>query len=184
VSLPKIWKRQILLRGGKKPIMVEAIKRKKLLHGGTEGKVYEIEATIKKGEKIRTITLAEKEFHSDISIISGQKRQFKIMQELLKLNREKKLGLRIVPTIRFRRRWWKSPTLIITKLEEIPRPDFSPQQTREFSSDIERQKITGENNGYYLGEDAFIPVLDKKTGRAIAVITDFGEIKRFRKKKL
>ncbi len=184
--LMQLFKRRIptspiILKGGRRPIEVAIIKRKRPLGGDAEGHVYEIKVVVKKGRKGRMLRLAEKEFYQKkgtmleglFPSLRDPIRQFETMQGLLKLNREKKLGLRIIPTIRLREQEGKAPTLIITKLKEISWEKLSQRQKLEFKADQDRQVEIGKQNTYLIRNDAFVPVFEQN-GKVIAVITDFG----------
>jgi len=171
-----------VLHGGRKPIRVKTIKKtnREPLGGQFEGQIFEVEVTIKKGKKTKKIKLAEKRFYPGKVPLAPQflnpKNQFKIMQELSELNRRKKLGLRINPTIRLREKNSKKPSLVLSKLNEAK--NLTKKQKDKFVKDTEKQIRTCFENGFTITENAFLPVLDKKTGKVIAVISDFGIVEK------
>ena len=86
--------------------------------------------------------------------------------------------MRIVQTIRLREQEGKSPTLIITKLKEVSWERLSQKQKLEFKADEDRQVKIGEEIGYSIRNDAFVPVFEKDTGKVIAAIADFGCVRK------
>ncbi len=195
-------------RQGRKPrgTRVKKIIVGKRIGFGTEGDINEIEVILeKRGRKTgelrrKKITMAQKEFlmgtlsqvRPPLKIEEGwlarlRKKQpelgnpvtqFNAMHKLIRLNRAKKLGLRIVPTIRIVKRKGKLPLLILTKLNY---PDLTQQQREQYWADLKRQCKILESSGYLPHDDFFIPHVDKKTGNCCAVITDFGNVHRIRK---
>jgi len=169
-----------VLIGGRKPVIAK-IRAKKKLGQGFEGTAYEVEATAGKGERKRKISLVEKRFKSslfrrDLGNLRNPEAQFRIMGEISGLNRQKKLGLHILPTIRLRKRWLRKPALIITNLDGIPYKELEGKQILQFYADFVRQQEILFNEGYYACSDAFMPVLNKKTDKVEAYIFDFGSI--------
>jgi len=96
------------------------------------------------------------------------------MNALLKLNRERKLGLRIVPTIRLLEVEGGKPRLVHTRLETSTGPPAG--KFTEFMRDMFGQIKILQQNGYTAGIDSFLSQIDKKTGKCIAVIFDFGSV--------
>jgi hypothetical protein len=178
-------------RHGVKPrgTRVRKIKRKKLIDVGTEAGVFEVEVEVRVGKRKKIVKMVEKEFRNPIVPASYELypygnplMQFNIMNKLIKLNRSKKLGLRIIPTIRLRKIKGKKPRLVLTLLKNVLKEvELTPKQKKEFERDALRQQLIGKKNGYYILEDVFFPVIDSKTGKCLAVIGDFGGIRRIGK---
>ncbi len=130
--------------------------------------------------------------------------QFEISSEIAKLNRTKKLGLRINPvridyghlvgytrpgpsgepvsiTVRLPRLFSK-PLNVIKELAATE-PWMQPEEKdiRSFIQDRDRQTEILRKNGYGLANDNFLPVRDN-TGNAIAILSDFGGVVRIKKK--
>ncbi|MEW6295559.1 MAG: hypothetical protein AB1467_04670 [Candidatus Diapherotrites archaeon] len=171
----------IVLHGGLKPRKIEGIERKKYLGSGVEGKVFEVEVAVKKAKKIKKRVFAEKEFREGMQWYGHwlpPKKQWLLMKELLKLNRDKKLGLRIIPTIRPLKRKDKISSFFLTKLDVIDFKGINSKKLTEFEEDMQRQIEIGSKKGYFISDDAFLPVFDKKTKKVIAIIGDFGQIRR------
>ena len=178
MGLPKRKGEQVILLGGRKPVEVKLLNRKKFLDSGGEGYVYKVKVILRRGGRERKTTLAEKEFHTLEETghpFRNPTKQFEMMQGLLKLNREKKLGLRIIPTIRLLK---GKGSLIITKLDVFNPYLLSPEQYSEFSKDVNRQLAILSSNDYYACSAAFHAILDKASGKVVAAITDFGSIKK------
>lgn len=162
---------------------VKSIRRKGYLGGNVEGKVHKVRVTVKRKGKKREITLAEKRFYekrdpADSINLKNPVRQFETMQELQRLNRRKKLGLRIVPTIRLREETGKKPTLVLTKLTLLKKENLPETQESEFFRDASRQQEKSRENGYFLHGDCFEPMIDKETGKVVAIIADFGNVRK------
>ncbi|MBI5228674.1 hypothetical protein HY991_01080 [Candidatus Micrarchaeota archaeon] len=169
-----------VLEGGRKPIRVKRIMQGQLLGWGAEGNVSEVKVKLAAREKQRELALAEKEFNPNANVHEGYpfwnpEYQFKAMRKLQALNREKKLGLRIVPTIRLRRREGAAPTLLTTRLPRVTMADLTREQMRQFMQDVRRQQKTIERVGFKADFDSFMPQIGKD-GKAIAVLFDFGNV--------
>jgi hypothetical protein len=185
----------IVLEGGIRPVKARRIVPKRTLLkrsffsiGGEARKVREVEVVVRIGNRERRVRLVEKVFKPKIGFsreafarrnpFRDPVMQLKIMREISKLNREKRLGLHIVPTIRLRKRRLRKPTLLVTRLERyhfLPGP-LGEQRLKEFRQDIHRQQEVLALNNYFAAADAFVPVLNEKTAKVIAVIADFGNI--------
>lgn len=166
-----------VLIGGRRPVKAK-IKRVRKLGSGKEGTAYEVEAELRSGGKRRKITLVEKVFHpfKKYKTFGNPKEQFRIMNEISELNRRENLGLHIPNTIRLRRRWFRKPALISSKFERIR--VLEGKQITDYFEDALRELEILRKKGYSAGPDAFMPVLDKESGKAIAVIFDFGLISK------
>ncbi|MDO8428856.1 MAG: hypothetical protein Q7S92_06625 [Candidatus Diapherotrites archaeon] len=191
----------VILRGGIKHrkrirpqgTRVREIKRGKWIGSGNEGTIYESFVTLERNGRQRTVRLAEKEFDLDPSrprsILAHKSNwqrplsQFNTMNRLIQLNRAKKLGLRIIPTIRLLKRKGQKPTLVMTRLETDLEMNSRTRGTEldESIEDQNRQLDILRREGYSAHLDAFIIQMNPKTGKGIAVIADFGNIKRLRK---
>ena len=108
------------------------------------------------------------------------------MEELQRENRKKKMGLRIVPTIRLRKMRGKKSRILTTKLDTIgliekaKRRDKDAEELRKpFIKDMTRQIAIGKANGWNIYIDAFEAVVDKKSGKVVAVIADFGNVTKY-----
>lgn len=167
------------------------IVRKGLLaEGEIEGNLYDVEVEVLgKNGRTRKVKMLEKEFLNrdlleyllgvdlpELSAIQNIRRpttQFNTMVKLMRLNREKKLGLHILPTIRLRKRKGHSPTLILTKLNPVV---LNELQTRQVFADVLRQGRILRIEGYSINLfDSFFAQIDSK-GNGIAVIFDFGNV--------
>lgn len=161
--------------GGRKPIQAKLLVGRKL-GKGEEGVVREANLTFTKNGKIRTKEFVIKTFkgirNRDYAF-KNPRRQFSIMQDLSALNKQKKLGLRIVPTIRLIKRPLVKDQLLVTRLNILEK--LSESQRREYENDLYRQKNVAADNGYKILPDSFRPVMDKN-GKIIAVLTDFGMV--------
>jgi hypothetical protein len=145
--------------------------------------VYNAEVTV--GTKTRK--MVQKEFHEpyagDVNY-RAPRNQFKIMHELIALNRKKKLGLNINPTIRLMEnpKKGKKPFLVMTKLNVRKYSDLTADQKIQFRKISGQQRKILKDNGYRAGIDPFFPVLEK--GKITAVIADFGNIRKLTKDEL
>ena len=130
--------------------------------------------------------MAEKEFYERDHFASDPHSkdpvgQFNIMNELIELNRNQNLGLRIIPTIRLLEQNGKYK-LIMTRLTI---PKLKKAQKEQFKTDWMRQVKVLRENGYECAKnavypDAFFPQIDKKTGKCFAIIGDFGAIQKIK----
>ena len=177
--------------------VVTSVKKKKMfgifnrkLGKGQEGKVFEVEVIMGKNGNEKKLTMAQKEFYenSPFAEYYGIEnnfewviKQFKMMNELIELNKRKKLRLRIPNTIRLVEEKGKKAKLIMTRLKLSNFNNLTKQQTLEFNDDKERQCGILLNEGYDYQIDAFEPMIDKKTGKCVAMIADLGNI--FKKEK-
>ncbi len=176
-----ILKGRIKHARGKRPrgTRVRQIRPTKELGGGGEGDVFEAVVSIpyaKKWWKTRKVVMAVKRFKAPFQKV---RLQFKIMNEIIALNRKKKLGLRITPTIRIVKRFFRlRPDLVLTKLSlaKYPGKGLTPKQNEEFLEDRSKQLVVLAHEGYHSSADAFFPQVDPKTGKGIAIIGDFGNV--------
>lgn len=170
---------------------------------GGEGKVQKVRLTIqnKKG-RTRTIVLAEKTFTTKKpsrawgAVDSGSKkkknrkwtpvipetfgkpkRQFIAVEKLARINREKKLGLRLPTTVRIANRWPRRARLYTTIVNDGEHQHPLDRHTIAFENDRQRQMQIARNNGFYIHGDAFLETQDPQTGEPIAVIRDLGNIR-------
>ncbi len=174
------------MQGGRKPRKLRSLRRKHHLGGRHEGDVFEVEATVQRGKKKRKLVLVEKEFQPGFAwpmntYFRNPWKQFKLLQELVRLNRAENLGLRIVPTIRIKERNGRKATLLMTRLSPLKR--LSTRMYEQFSADMRRQIVIAGENGFSIYTDAFVPVRDKETGNVVAMIADFGNIEKGHKSK-
>lgn len=191
-------------RKGIKPFgtEVESVTERKYLGGGNEGRVSEVEVEIN-GKKI---TMAQKEFTNEYRLplhlgggkykIGNPYEQFHKINELVELNRTKKLGLRITPTIRIIvDPKTKEGRLVMTKHDVLKWHGFlnwkekditteQKKQEQEYGEDMQRQSDIAMENGWGISRPSFFPTIDKKTGKCVAIIGDFGEIWKIPKKEL
>ncbi|MFA6269340.1 MAG: hypothetical protein WCW13_00395 [archaeon] len=165
------------LIGGRNTVKAK-VKLGKRLGTGLEGTVREANLIFGKNGKTRTHQFAVKSFKwyfDSYGAWANPKKQFQIMKELSTLNRQGKLGLRIIPTIRLIKTVFGKDKLLVTKLNIVK--DLTPEQHADYLRDIKRQSLIGAKNGYSILKDAFQPVLDKN-GKVIAVLTDFGQVSK------
>ncbi|MBI5554028.1 MAG: hypothetical protein HY917_04805 [Candidatus Diapherotrites archaeon] len=166
-----------------KDSFIREVRRREETGLSLDGKVYNVDVIVRSPKgKEKTVRMAEKEFypknsnvHSDFPNLFSPKKQFQAMQELKELNRGKKLGLRIRPTVRLLTRNGKK-TLVMTRLN-LPKK-LSEEQEKESKQDMQRQRIILKKEGYTAEEDTFFRAVDPKTGKGIAIIADFGSIFR------
>ena len=174
-----------VLIGGRRKIRAEIKLGKQLGAAGQEGKVLEAEVVLKGGKRSRTVRLAQKVFHewempNAFAKYSWRnpERQFAVMKKLSRLNRQKKAGLRIVPTIRILK-GGKMPSLLTTRLETLQIKEvFHSPFWNDFKADAERQEKIAAGLGFTCSDDAFFPVKDRKTGKVVAVLADFGQVEK------
>lgn len=199
------FRRRIFLEGGikhkrkssKKPEGTHAkrIKRGNRIGVGGEGNVYEVEVAIG-NKKLKMVEKQFKrrrknEFEIEFPLFRNPEIQFSTMNELMELNRtRRKAGkptLRIVKTIRLRRRFGKRPTLVMTRLEPADMQTLSEAQAHQFFEDKSCQYKILTEEGFTTftdGMDVFIPIFDPKDKsprdkkKVIAVIADFGTIRK------
>ena len=174
-----------LRRGGKgkgRTVKVESFKVGEYLGGRGEGFVWDAKVTVKKGEKTRTREMVLKQFSDELKIDNFRNPvgQLRTMHALRKLNTEKKLGLKINPTIRLTQNEERL-VLIMTKLNIRKEKNLTIRQDEQFSKDRIRQVKACKENGYRVGYDSFFAVV--KNGKATAVIGDFGNIEKIKKGK-
>lgn len=159
--------------GGRKPIRAKLeIGRK--LGEGQEGIVREANLTLTKNGRTRTKQFVIKTFQSILPrkySFRNPRKQFEVMQGLVELNKKKKLGIRIVPTIRLIKRRIVKDQLLVTRLNILE--NLSQSQRKEYEDDLYRQRNIGLENGYKISIDSFKPVLGKD-GKVNAILTDFG----------
>jgi len=105
--------------------------------------------------------------------LSAESRFFRA-HELSRLNRDKELGLRIVPTVWFCRDRFGSNSLLTTRLES-PRK-MSAGHEVQFNADRARQKKIGLIHNWRIPDNAFVPVLEGDV--ATAVIARFRDINK------
>ncbi len=168
-----------LLFGGRKTRRATILRTGKRTGGRSEGKVYAVEVVVKKHGRERKFRALEKVFYAPYWFpternLRNPLAQFKTMQELIAINRKKRLGLRITPTIRLVKRKRGRPTFILTIFEG--KIDFLPEQWHRYKADMVRQAGILQALGYTVHPDIFKPNIDRETGEAIAVICDFGNL--------
>ncbi len=169
----------VLKRAGKgKGAVVRArVKRGRKIGKGKEGKVHEVQIKIRKGRRKRAATLVEKKFFRkkfNKRSLGDPRKQFAVVSELIRLNRQKKLGLRLPATLRIKENLVGKPSLLSTKIKIVE--EMTKAQEREFWKDIIRQVRIGVNNGFAILVDSFFPTIDPKSGKVVATIADFGNI--------
>ncbi|MDO8627307.1 MAG: hypothetical protein Q7K42_02480, partial [Candidatus Diapherotrites archaeon] len=160
------------------------ITRGEKIGGRIEGHVYkanvEIEHKTRKGNiRKKTIEMVEKEFRKlNPNYVPGAtlyrpELQNEVMSEVIELNKRKNLGLRIINTIRLKKRFLRKPTLVMTKLENLLEEIYlNKKQNKEFTSDMQWQIAILKKEGFYCHKHAFFPQLDTQTGKVVAVIGD------------
>tara|TARA_Y100000310_G_scaffold345795_1_gene470056 strand:+ start:2946 stop:3530 length:585 start_codon:yes stop_codon:yes gene_type:complete len=178
----------ILLRGGKNPVWATEIRRGDYIGGQAEGSIHEVEVVLEKGNRRRTVKLAEKEFVDERGVwhrgdkpnFANPTEQFETMQTLLKLNRERKLGLHIIPTIRLMGEGgYAKPRLIITRLKgEVDHKSLNKAEYKAVDDQKRREKQILKQHGFVIHSDVWIHVRDPKTGKVTAWIVDFGNLRK------
>jgi len=118
-----------VLVGRKNSIHANRIKQKALLGGVTEGKIRRITVTMKRGKRIRRVTLAEKSFYPRETLpayalktqpnLRNPQRQYDTMRKIQELNHKLHLGLPILPTIRLRTLASGEKRLVLTQLKNV-----------------------------------------------------------------
>ncbi|MFA5357565.1 MAG: hypothetical protein WC308_01440 [archaeon] len=185
------------LFGGIKTRVASGIREiRSIGRAGREGFVNEIEISIAKNGRAKKRRFAEKTFFDrQLSHLGKPVEKFRVIKALAKLNREKKLGLKIVPTIRLRfveKNDWRIITTILPIEESVQnailrskifsRSELAPtvlKKMKEFTVDMERQQSVAQMNGYLIHNSAFVPVLRKGAKKVEAVIVDIGHIVSF-----
>ncbi len=154
------------------------LRRGALLNRDTgEGRVYDVRVAIGPAQgRTRTVNMVEKEFFPRVpekhfSTFRNPVLQFHNVMELIELNRREKLGLRINETVRLRKRFGRAPTLVMAKLEKA-RPNA------DFRRDLNRQEKILRTASWHFHGDMFLPVRDKRTGKTVAVLADFGALRK------
>lgn len=164
---------------------VKEIKRIRILGAGNEGTTYEVDVVLDRYGKQRTVRMVEKQLkrapYLDFHPIRNFGAQFRIMNNLMTLNQKKRLGLRIVPTIRLLKgnKTRGLSSLITTKLNLLNPITLSTLERNQFDQDQVRQGVILNREGYMTGADSFFPQRDPKTNQVVAVIGDFGTIKKW-----
>ena len=194
--------KRILLKGGRKTRSVESIKPLRMIGRGTEGDIYEVEVIIERRGKRKILKLAEKEFrythYSPLAPAVGDPvAQFNLMKKLQRINRERKLGLHILPTIRLREVKGEKPRLLITLLKntfsyskkqgfqfELTDEELSriPKAEKEYVNlQKSREERILKDLGFETFPDMWVLDRDPKTGKVTAWIADFGQISEKKK---
>jgi hypothetical protein len=167
------------LSGGLKKRNAKTI-RGKVIDAGDEGRVHNSKVVLQKGFRKQVVRLVEKIFHSEYYTTHPPKtfrnpiNQINNIRQLQRLNRKKKLGLNIVPTVRMRRLENGEYSLLTTKLNVLKRYDLTATEQREYKQDENRQTKILYSHNWKISDDAFLPV--RKKGKVIAMIGDFGKV--------
>jgi hypothetical protein len=154
------------------------LKRGKKIGQGVEGKVYSGQVFVKRKDKTKAKKVVIKKFRflfGDAGNFGRADKQFRTMKDLSTLNKQEKLGLRIIPTIRLKKNLF-TYELIMTKLDIVKTNSLSPKEYEKYQRDIKRQKFIAQKNGFIVGRDAFFPI--KENGKIVAIIGDFGNISK------
>lgn len=175
--------RKVKLKGGKfRSKNTYTITRKEKIGEGVYGTAYNVQVTITtpKGTK-RTLDMVEKVYDKKFyfrpkteAVNKHIADKFKIMKEIIELNRKENLGLRIIPTIRLNKDK-KESTYISTKLK-VSQKTLPLKKHTEFMKDIQRQRRILEKAGFDSGRDAFFPLVDPETKKTIAILADFDNV--------
>jgi len=177
----KSAKPPLILKGSRRDLVVEGIRQGRLLGGNTEGSISTVHVTLRAGNTRKTIELAEKTFKPKknwpgLHHLRDPVAQFKTMSGLLELNRKKRLGLHILPTIRLREMGDGSHRIILTKFTKF-NPGTATERELEKAKKIRiRDADLLSRNGYVLGGDCFSLIKDPTTGKPRWFITDFGVV--------
>jgi hypothetical protein len=167
--------------------VTQKTERKELLGSGIEGDVFATDVTLEKDRKggagkiSHKLNLVEKQFKTELRQEDKPFRnpifQVKMAQELISLNRNKRLGLRLPATVRLIEEPGKDPTLLMTKFDKVLKiTELNSVNGSEFVADRDRQIAILGREGYYAVPDCFIPALDKKSGKVQAILADFGNL--------
>ncbi len=108
--------------------------------------------------------------------------QFKVVSDLVELNKKEKLGIHLPPTIRLRKRFLVPSRIITTRLNVIEIRELGAIKLFQFWGDCKRQREILEKNGFACDLDSFLPV-QQKDGSIVAVLADFGTLAKIEKKK-
>ncbi len=171
------------LRGGKKTVHPHDIHVPPgLVHEGFEGKVRRVELHFKRNARERRVPMMLKEFKSETTHedppLRNPRAQFRIMTELMELNRNQKLGLPLLRTLRIvhadgRNRLVMTPIEHVIAFKQLP-----PNAQNEIRNQIERATRTLNEKGYTVGSDAWIFSLDPATQKARVHLADFGLVNK------
>ncbi len=193
------------LIGGKKPIKPFSFEKGKPLGFGAEGEVFSVRVRVERNGKKRGVTLAEKVFDAgaskrrpELPNFGSAEKQFALMKTISTLNREKKLGLRILPTIRLRTNENGAKSLVLTKIKHevrapeklvgwppfrvvnrvrFPKYEVTRAEETVIYKEIERMDKILEKQGYATGEDTYLIGRNVKSGAVEVWIADFGKIR-------
>lgn len=173
---------KIVLRGRTKSARARQIVRTRKIGGGKEGTVFEVQVLIQRGKRKRKLVLVEKSFLPYMDQRHrGALEQFETMQQLLRLNKEKRLGLHIIPNIRLKEEKGQRPTLIMTKVKGIIRMDeLQPEEAKIVRQQISKEMRILREQGYNSNIDMWVCARDPVSKQAVAWIVDFGEIKKIK----
>ena len=164
----------------------------RFLGGRSEGNVYGNTFNVRHGQREREIRLAEKVFYRKTPrnvMLRDPEKQFGLVRELIELNRKKKLGLRLPPTVRLLKREGK-PTLLLTWYRDRHGRELKAKhmlksnEKAQYLEDRDRQIEALKSQGYTVTnewDDKFEPFLDPKTGKYVALLLDFGGLAKKKK---
>ncbi len=164
----------------------------RFLGGRSEGNVYGGKYVVKRGSRERTVKLAEKVFYKKTPrnrMLRNPEKQFELVRELMELNRKKKLGLRLPPTVRLLKREGR-PTLLATWYRDRHGQELKAKhmlakdEKAQYAEDRDRQIEALKSEGYTVTnewDDKFEPYLDPRTGKYVALLLDFGGLVRKKK---
>lgn len=179
-----ISKKSTALLGGRKPRQV-FIKRGALIHPGMSESsgIYCAKVTVEgKNGKSKTIDLVEKRFkpRKRVKFMSPNfrhpKHQLKAVQELMRINREQKLGLNIIPTVRLRENSKNPSSLLLTRLNAVKYASLTDAEKNEINRQERRALRTLKKIGFSADQDFFIIEKNPATGRVTSWIADFGNL--------
>ncbi|MDO8627544.1 MAG: hypothetical protein Q7K42_03700 [Candidatus Diapherotrites archaeon] len=160
---------------------VTGIKKKHYLGGHTEGDVHLVDLELEKRGRKKTVEMVEKRFTKSIIHVGKNYHDpvahFRTANELIELNREKNLGLRLPSSVRIIDKGEGKFSLIMPKISNlVDAVDMPPKQKKEFEEDMYRQMEILDREGYLWHYDWFAPKFDRATKKFVAVIVDFGSV--------
>ncbi|MDD2531658.1 MAG: hypothetical protein PHY04_00655 [Candidatus ainarchaeum sp.] len=180
-----VFKRSIVLHGGRKPRRVLSINPKKLLHKGyyESSGLFDVEVTVanKKG-RTKKLNLVEKKFfpctEKEVSPnIRNPIGHLRTVQSLSELNRREKLGLNILPTVRLKKNKNAPPSLIVTKLKNLVEyKNLKGTDKTEVDLKLKHIKKVLWKHGYNRHSDFFLFERNPLTGRITIWVADFGNL--------
>ena len=179
--------RKTLLQGGAKPRTV-TLKRNNIFSASRKtfetNRIYNTSVIVHgKNGRSKTLQLLEKTFRPPVNprynhsvTLRSPVNQLRAVKGLRELNREQKLGLNILPTVRLRKTTRGKHTLLITKLNEIKYNSLSAKEKEEVDAQLTHAKKALSEFGYSTARDIFLIEKESKTGKVKVWIADLGTL--------